>query len=341
MSSWTRKERRPQRVLIFRGAARAPELEPGLQATLLDLSECKTLTALPQGLSTTQLLLNGCRALDTLPAGISCCTLEARGAGLTRITEPLEVEYKLDLRDNIHLRALPAGLRVPSLVLSGCTSLVELPEGLAVYFLDLAGCTYFERWPVQGSMSLGRLNLRGCERLTYLPPWIRDISQLDVSGCARLLELPDDLHVSGWIDIAGTPLKRLPAASSGVEIRWRGVPVDDRIAFHPETIAAAEVLAEPNVERRRVLLERCGYERFLRETDSQLLDTDADRGGERRLFRVPLLRDEDLVCLAVHCPSTGHRYLLRVPPTMRTCRQAAAWVAGFDDPDRYQPAVET
>ena len=106
-------------------------------------------------------------------------------------------------------------------------------------------------------------------------------------------------------------------------------------------MSVAEVLAEPNVERRRVLLERCGYERFLREADAQILDMDGDRGGDRRLIRVPMVRDEDLVCVSVRCPSTGHPFILRVPPTMRTCRQAVAWIAGYDDPDQYQPAVET
>lgn len=343
MSSWTRprKRGREKRVLVFRGAAHGPELPPGLEATVLDVSECKTLAELPADLRITQLLLNGCTSLRTLPSGLACGHLEARGAGLTSVPEGLEVEYKLELRDCVDLAHLPPGLRVPSLVLAGCTSLVELPEGLAVYFLDLAGCTAFERWPARGSMSLGRLSLRGCERVTHLPPWIRDISQLDVSGCTRLTALPEDLRVTGWIDVARTPLTRLPAASASTPIRWRGVPVDARIAFEPGSITVQEVLDEPNVERRRVLLERCGYERFLRETDARVLDTDADRGGERKLFRVPMAQDEDLACLSVFCPSTGKPYVLRVPPTMRTCRQAAAWIAGFDDPDRYRPAVET
>jgi hypothetical protein len=343
VSSWTRvrKSRREKRVLVFRGAARGPELPPGLEATVLDLSECKTLAELPPDLHVTQLLLNGCTALETLPSALICGQIEARGAGLRSLPEGIEIESKLDLRDCVFLTHLPTGLRVPSLVLAGCTSLASLPEGLGIYFLDLAGCTAFEHWPVHGSMSLGRLTLRGCERVTYLPRWIRDISQLDVSGCTRLTELPDDLHVTGWIDVARTPLTRLPAASAGVEIRWRGVPVDERIAFRPETITVAEILAEANVERRRVLLERCGYERFLRETEAQLLDADSDRGGPRQLFRVAMPQDEDLACLSVVCPSTAKLYVLRVPPTMRTCRQAAAWIAGFDDPDRYLPAVET
>ena len=44
--------------------------------------------------------------------------------------------------------------------------------------------------------------------------------------------------------------------------------------------------------------------------------------------------------MMVRCPSTGGRYLLRVPPTMKTCRQAVAWTAGFDDPSLYRPLVE-
>jgi hypothetical protein len=32
---------------------------------------------------------------------------------------------------------------------------------------------------------------------------------------------------------------------------------------------------------------------------------------------------------------------VRVPPTMRNCRQAVAWTAGFDNPDDYEPIAET
>jgi hypothetical protein len=84
-----------------------------------------------------------------------------------------------------------------------------------------------------------------------------------------------------------------------------------------------------------------GLERFLREAEAQVLDIDTDPGGERRLIRVPMPGDEDLVCVLVHCPSTQHRYILRVPPTLQSCRAAAAWIAGFDNPDDYCPTLET
>src|SRR5436190_208650 len=93
------------------------------------------------------------------------------------------------------------------------------------------------------------------------------------------------------------------------------------------------ILAETNAERRRVLLERMGYEFFLKHAKAQILDQDNDPGGKRQLMRVEMKNDEALVCVSVLCPSTARQYVIRVPPTMKTCREALAWVAGFDDPN--------
>jgi len=84
-----------------------------------------------------------------------------------------------------------------------------------------------------------------------------------------------------------------------------------------------------------------GYMRFAREAKAKILDEDKDRGGTRQLLFIDLREDEPLVGLSCHCPSTGRQYLLRVPPTMKTCHQAAAWMAGFDDSSLYRPHLET
>ena len=133
----------------------------------------------------------------------------------------------------------------------------------------------------------------------------------------------------------------LPLSLRGVRLRWRGVPIDERIAFYPEMITVEEILQERNAELRRVLLERVGFEWFVSHTQAEVLDVDRDASGERRLLRIPLEGAEDLVCVSVRCPSTNRQYVLRVPPAMRTCRQAVAWTAGFEDPDQYQPLMET
>jgi hypothetical protein len=295
----------------------------------------------PEGLRVRgRLDLTNTGAID-LPRGLRCYHLELRGSGVRAFPEGLEVEYKLDLQDCRSLEELPEGLKVGSLVLRGCTALRALPEGLDVYFLDLQGCARLEGWPRRAQIRIGRLNASGCTRLTTLPEGLRSLAQLDVSNCPNLRELPEGLGVSSWLDIGGSGVTRLPDSLAGVRLRWRGVPVDERIAFRPETITTAEIVGERNAERRRVLLERFGFERFMREAEADIVDEDCDAGGERQLLRLRLVGDEDLVCVSVKCPSTGRRYLLRVPPTMRTCRQAVAWTAGFDDPKLYRPLVET
>ena len=276
-----------------------------------------------------------------LPRGLRCYHLDLRGSGVRALPEGLEVEYKLDLQDCRNLEELPDGLKVGSLVLRGCTALRALPDGLDVYFLDLQGCTRLQGWPRRAHIRIGRLNVSGCTCLTGLPAGLRNLAQLDVSNCPNLRDLPAGLRVSSWLDVGGSGISRLPASLAGVRLRWRGVPVDDRIAFRPETITVAEVLAERNAELRRVLLERFGFERFMREAGAAVVDQDRDPGGERQLLRLKLEGDEDLVCVSVSCPSTRRRYLLRVPPTTRTCRQAVAWTAGFSDPNQYRPLVET
>jgi hypothetical protein len=159
-----------------------------------------------------------------------------------------------------------------------------------------------------------------------------------------LRDLPGSLRITGWIDVAQSGLaesKRLPASLNGVDIRWQGVRIEERILLRPETITVAEILGENNAERRRVLVDRFGISRFMKESNAAVLDEDTDTGGKRQLLRVELKDDEPLVTLSCLCPSTGRHYFLRVPPDVQTCHHAAAWIAGFDDPDQYHPTLET
>lgn len=316
-------------------------LPEGLSAPSINLSGCTSLRALPDDLRVRRLNVSGCTSLRVLPRGFSVYELEARELLICELPSGLRVEYRLDLSGCTRLEALPRGLKVGSLLLSGCTNLRALPEKLDVCFLDVSGCTSLRAWPESASVRIGRLNASGCVNLRAFPAWLRELSQLDISGCANLGELPDGLRVSSWIDVADAGLTQLPVSMSGAKLRWRGVPISERIAFRPETITVREVTEQANAELRRVLLSRMGYEKFLQEADARTLDQDHDPGGERRLLQVALPNDEALVCLAVFCPSTGRQYMLRVPPSVRSCRQAAAWIAGFDSADDYRPIAET
>jgi hypothetical protein len=312
-----------------------------IQEVLEPLTLGAEATETGDGLRVSRLDASKALSLARVGRNIHCRDMMLAGTAIEELPHDLQVTQRLDVSECRRLRRLPTGLKVGRLLARECTALETLPAGLQVSYLDLTGCSALEAIPADLVIRHGRLSLRNCERLTALPDHIGPIAQLDISGCLNITAIPPSLVVTAWIDIGGSGVKALPSHLLGIAIRWRGVPVDERIAFRPETLDVAEILAETNAERRRVMMERFGLDRFVARANATVLDEDRDTGGPRRLLRIALAGDEPLVCVSVICPSTHRQFMLRVPPTMTSCRQAVAWTAGFDDPDEYQPGVET
>jgi hypothetical protein len=121
---------------------------------------------------------------------------------------------------------------------------------------------------------------------------------------------------------------------------WRGVRVPDKVILRPRELTAREITAEPNVEIRRVMLERCGPARYL-EIGARCIHRDST--GE--LYRAAVPNDEPLVMVRVlnstpEPDGSRKNYWLRVPPSVRTAREAVAWTFG-QPPEAYRPLVET
>ena len=254
-----------------------------------------------------------------------------------RLPAALVVSGALRLSGETRLRELPALLECTHLEVNNCPHLEVLPERLRATSVQAAGTAVRELsgdWLVREHLSL-----RGCRQLRCLPERLTARS-LDVADCPRLTQLPDALHLGSWLEVAGSGLTALPSGLR-VNIHWQGTAVDERTAFRPEDLQAIEILNVRNVTRRRVLVERFGLQRFIEEVGGLIIDRDRDAGGERQLIRIPLEDDEPVVALRVRCPSTAHTYVLRVPPHLRTCRRAAAWLAGFENEQDYQPVLET
>lgn len=265
---------------------------------------------------------------------------------ITRLPAKLAGCTRLVLDDCQFLTELPEPLRARSLSLRNAVALTRLPAGLDLQFLDVSGCTGLAALPEDLKLEWGALRMAGCVRVAGLPAGlVGPIEGLDISGCGLITVLPPRLVIRHWIDVAGSGLvAHLPALAArlaGLDLRWRGLSLPDKVAFAPDSVSAAEVLAETNVEIRRAIVERIGFERLLSGDGIAVIDRDTDAGGERKLLRLALPGDEPLVVVTVQCPSTGRRFWLRVPPTVTTCQAAVAWTAGFDDPNQYRPQVET
>jgi hypothetical protein len=253
-----------------------------------------------------------------------------------RAWDGMRVDGAIDLSGDQRLMHLPDGLHCQSLNVSGCTNLEEIPHGLTcnvliAHNLNIAEITA----PITVRSSL---DLTGCRNLKQLPEGL-SVPMLTIADCSALTALPESIRVARWLEVAGSGLNSLPHGSR-IHLLWRGVRVDESFIRDPQSLTGQDVLGTQNVEVRRILLERIGYEKFIADVGGLVIDRDRDAGGERRLIRVPLEDDEDIVVVSVICPSTGHNYVLRVPPFTRSCRQATAWLAGFDNPSAYQPIAE-
>lgn len=172
-------------------------------------------------------------------------------------------------------------------------------------------------------------------------------------GVVRATERPVVLS----LDEAGRPHREDgPAIAFGdgmVVHAWHGLAVRDWIIHNPERITIQQIDAERDIEERRVLLERFGVERFLREGDAELVHEDATGRLWRRELPVVHLRGQRVqgpaaepvvmveVTNATPEPDGSRRtYFLRVPPHMRTARDAVAWTFSMTGSD-YSPSAES
>jgi antitoxin component YwqK of YwqJK toxin-antitoxin module len=119
----------------------------------------------------------------------------------------------------------------------------------------------------------------------------------------------------------------------------RGVAVSNRLnnLIKSGELSAAQILNEQNLEVRRICIEELGYAKFLSQVNHAILD----KQDEYELIRIFLSEREEAIHLVkVKCPSTGAFYTLRVPPSMKTVKEAVAWTFGVEE-DKYNPEIET
>jgi len=110
-----------------------------------------------------------------------------------------------------------------------------------------------------------------------------------------------------------------------------GTRLSEWIIEQPEKITPEKIREEANVEIRRVMLDKFGWENYLTTSDAELLSSD----GWGDLFRIDIPSDEPLVMVKLinSTPDPSgetKRYFMRVPPSTETAEAAVAWLGGFE-----------
>ncbi|MDZ4834920.1 MAG: hypothetical protein SGJ27_14170 [Candidatus Melainabacteria bacterium] len=127
---------------------------------------------------------------------------------------------------------------------------------------------------------------------------------------------------------------------------WHGRRVTRDTIESPATITVEQIEKEKNVETRSILVERYGLERFIIDSGAKKIHEDECGVLYHKVFTSSdSLTDEPLVVVMVDNSTpepdgTRQRFFLRVPPNVRTAREAVAWTFGLDEDD-YNPAIES
>ncbi len=121
---------------------------------------------------------------------------------------------------------------------------------------------------------------------------------------------------------------------------WHGVGVARWLIDEPQRVTTGLITHHADVPMQRVLLERYGYERYVRDMGSEV---QSDDWGT--LWRAPTFHDEPVVMVQVlnatpEPDGSFKDYFLRVPPWVTSARQAVAWTFG-SEAQSYAPEVQT
>lgn len=120
-----------------------------------------------------------------------------------------------------------------------------------------------------------------------------------------------------------------------------GIEVWPAIVEDPNTLTLEMIFEEMNVERRRVLIDHYGRERFVQDAGAQVRSKDSYGA----LVLVPIPGQEGMVFVRVlnstpEPDGTFKTYFLRVPPYMTSPKAAVAWTFGLEA-DEYLPDNES
>lgn len=114
--------------------------------------------------------------------------------------------------------------------------------------------------------------------------------------------------------------------------------VQDYLLFAKgDKLTARDIIRCRNAEIRRILLLRFGYEKFVMELGGAVIHRDGD--SELILIKWGDY-EEGLKVVKVKDPSTGDFYILRVPLSAKTCKEAIAWTFGMSE-EEYNLIKET
>ncbi len=112
---------------------------------------------------------------------------------------------------------------------------------------------------------------------------------------------------------------------------WRGVAVPRAWIETPDAVDCKAILSWRNIEQRRAATEILGWDRILGSVRARVVDQDTDP-MIGTLLEADIPDSPGSRFLRVLC-GTGRTFVLSVPPSVTTAREANAWTYSFEGED--------
>jgi len=119
---------------------------------------------------------------------------------------------------------------------------------------------------------------------------------------------------------------------------WHGTKVPDEWIKNKDTLSAATVLAEQNMEIRRAGIDIMGWNRILSDLGGHIVAEDAPEVGV--LYDIFLPDAGERRLLKVRC-GTGREFAVVVPNTCNTPLEAQSWLHGYQVSEFDLPEIRT
>ncbi len=172
-----------------------------------------------------------------------------------------------------------------------------------------------------------------------------------VTNCGATIMHEEFCIVSDFPEICSIDEESRPHGTNGPSYlwkdswklyHWQGMRVTRQLIEKPETITVEDIKKEPNLEIRRLMLERYGFKNFL--IDSDATEIHRDECGVLYIQEIDPAFEPIVMVKVVNSTTepdgSFKEYFLRVPPHITTAKAAVAWTFGMTS-EEYSPLVQT
>jgi hypothetical protein len=111
-----------------------------------------------------------------------------------------------------------------------------------------------------------------------------------------------------------------------------GLQTDEQVVMRPETQTLDQINDEENIELKRIRISRYGWDRYMKESNAEVLDTRIITLPSGSTWMESLMELEDMKVLFTYDPSTGRPYALEVDASeCATCEDAQRYLLSLDE----------